>query len=91
MAASTLSARAAPGNRVGALTAAVPVRAQLGAILALATVLRVWQLNHVGFNSDEAVYSGQAAAMAEDSGLEDLFPVFRAHPLLRAGGRGVVQ
>jgi hypothetical protein len=82
VAASTLSARAAPGNRVRALTAAVPVRAQLGAILALATVLRVWQLNHVGFNSDEAVYSGQAAAMAEDSGLEDLFPVFRAHPLL---------
>ena len=45
-------------------------------------MLRVWQLNDVGFNSDEAVYSGQAAAIAEDSGLEDLFPVFRAHPLL---------
>jgi len=60
----------------------MPVRAQLGAILALAAVLRVWQLNHVGFNSDEAVYSGQAAAIAEDSELEDLFPVFRAHPLL---------
>ena len=60
----------------------MPPRAQLGAILALAAVLRVWQLNDVGFNSDEAVYSGQAAAIAEDSGLEDLFPVFRAHPLL---------
>jgi len=45
-------------------------------------VLRVWQLNDVGFNSDEAVYSGQAAAIAENSELEDLFPVFRAHPLL---------
>ena len=60
----------------------MPPRAQLGAILALAAALRVWQLNDVGFNSDEAVYSGQAAAIAEDSGVGDLFPVFRAHPLL---------
>ena len=56
--------------------------ARLAAILAVAAALRVWQLNSVGFNSDEAVYSGQAAAIAEDSELEDLFPVFRAHPLL---------
>jgi hypothetical protein len=60
----------------------VPRWAQLAAVLALATVLRVWHLNSTGFNSDEAVYSGQAAAIAENSGLEDLFPVFRAHPLL---------
>jgi hypothetical protein len=79
---STLSARAVPWGRLGARARAVPLQAQLGAILALGAVLRVWQLNDVGFNSDEAVYSGQAAAIAEDSGLEDLFPVFRAHPLL---------
>jgi hypothetical protein len=79
---STLSARAVPWERLGARARAVPLQAQLGAILALGAVLRVWQLNDVGFNSDEAVYSGQAAAIAEDSGLEDLFPVFRAHPLL---------
>lgn len=82
MAQSTLSARAVPWERLGARARAVPLQAQLGAILALGAALRVWQLNQVGFNSDEAVYSGQAAAIAEDSGLEDLFPVFRAHPLL---------
>jgi Dolichyl-phosphate-mannose-protein mannosyltransferase len=79
---STLSSRAAPGYRLTTLAGAVPPRAQLTAILALATLVRVWQLNGVGFNSDEAVYSGQAAAIAENSELEDLFPVFRAHPLL---------
>ncbi len=45
-------------------------------------MLRVWQLNSVGFNSDEAVYSGQAAAIADDPELDELFPIFRAHPLL---------
>jgi MFS family permease len=51
-------------------------------VLALATGLRLWQLNSVGFNSDEAVYSGQAAAIANEPELGDLFPIFRAHPLL---------
>jgi hypothetical protein len=50
--------------------------------LGVAIVLRAWQLNQVGFNSDEAVYSGQAAAIGRDPELEDFFPVFRAHPLL---------
>jgi hypothetical protein len=50
--------------------------------LALAVALRVWRLNDVGFNSDEAVYSGQAAAIGTDPELDDFFPVFRAHPLL---------
>ncbi|WP_185845704.1 glycosyltransferase family 39 protein [Kibdelosporangium aridum] len=44
--------------------------------------LRVWALGEVGFNSDEAVYAGQAAALAGDPTLTGLFPVFRAHPLL---------
>ena len=60
----------------------IPTRVHLAAILALAAGLRVWQLNEVGFNSDEAVYSGQAAAIAGDPELKELFPVFRAHPLL---------
>ena len=51
-------------------------------ILALAAALRVWRLNDVGFNSDEAVYAGQAAAIATDPELDEFFPVFRAHPLL---------
>jgi phospholipase C len=45
-------------------------------------VLRLWHLNALGFNSDEAVYAGQAAAIAGDPALHGLFPVFRAHPLL---------
>ena len=54
----------------------------LAPILALALAVRVWQLGSVGFNSDEAVYSGQAASIADHSELEELFPIFRAHPLL---------
>ena len=56
------------------------------AVLALAIiaggVLRLWQLDAVGFNSDEAVYAGQAAAIAGDEELSEFFPMFRAHPLL---------
>jgi hypothetical protein len=51
-------------------------------ILGLATFLRFWQLDRVGFNSDEAVYTGTAAALAGDETLRGMFPVFRAHPLL---------
>jgi uncharacterized membrane protein len=54
----------------------------LVAVLALATGLRLWHLNSVGFNSDEAVYSGQAAAIGGEPELGELFPIFRAHPLL---------
>lgn len=36
----------------------------------------------LGYNSDEAVYAGQGAAIAGDPALEPLFPAFRAHPLL---------
>jgi hypothetical protein len=46
------------------------------------TVLRVWMINAMGYNTDEAVYSGQAAAIAGVPVLEDIFPIFRAHPLL---------
>ena len=45
-------------------------------------ILRLWQINAMGFNTDEAVYAGQAAAIAGVSGLKDIFPIFRAHPLL---------
>ena len=51
-------------------------------ILLVATVLRVWQINKLGVNSDEAVYAGQGAAIANDAALEPYFPAFRAHPLL---------
>src|SRR5918996_915193 len=51
-------------------------------ILLLGAFMRVWELNALGFNSDEAVYAGQAAAIAQDPTLSEIFPVFRAHPLL---------
>ncbi len=57
-----------------------------GAILAMAlasgSFLRVWEINAVGLNSDEAVYAGQAAAIAGQPVLTQFFPIFRAHPLL---------
>lgn len=63
---------------VNGLLLAVP----LGLVLAVATVLRFWQLDRVGFNSDEAVYSGTAAAIAGNDVMRGMFPIFRAHPLL---------
>jgi hypothetical protein len=62
--------------------ASLPAWVLVAPILLAATVVRVWQLDRVGFNSDEAVYSGQAAAIAEHPELDELFPIFRAHPLL---------
>jgi 4-amino-4-deoxy-L-arabinose transferase-like glycosyltransferase len=52
------------------------------ATAAAAVVLRVWHINSLGFNSDEAVYAGQAAAISRVPVLADIFPIFRAHPLL---------
>src|SRR3954463_15322531 len=52
------------------------------AILALAAFVRLWHINKFGLNSDEAVYAGQGAAIANDPALEPFFPAFRAHPLL---------
>ena len=50
--------------------------------LAAGAFVRLWQINALGYNTDEAVYSGQAAAIAGIPGLKDEFPIFRAHPLL---------
>jgi len=52
------------------------------AILCVAAAMRLMFLNAVGYNSDEAVYAGQGAAIAQVPILKDIFPVFRAHPLL---------
>src|SRR6266496_855935 len=51
-------------------------------VTAVAVGLRVWELNQLGYNTDEAVYAGQAAAIAADPTLKEIFPIFRAHPLL---------
>ena len=54
----------------------------LAAIVVLAAGARLWALDGVGYNSDEAVYAGQAAAIADDPVLTPFFPIFRAHPIL---------
>jgi hypothetical protein len=56
--------------------------AAAGLILVLAATVRLLNLERFGFNSDEAVYSGQAAALAGHHDYALLFGVFRAHPLL---------
>src|SRR5215217_8935866 len=59
--------------------------ARIIGIIIVATVaigLRVWGINQLGYNTDEAVYAGQAAAIAKDPTLKEIFPIFRAHPLL---------
>ena len=60
-------------------------RWMLGAIVLAGAFLRTWQITAVGFNSDETVYAGQAAAIAGDKNLTPFFPVIRAHPLLFQG------
>ncbi|HEX8767922.1 MAG TPA: glycosyltransferase family 39 protein, partial [Jatrophihabitans sp.] len=82
----SLAARrdARPGGQVWRRVTADPrVRTTLPVVLivVLAAFLRFWQLDRVGFNSDEAVYSGTAAALAGNDVLRGMFPVFRAHPL----------
>jgi Dolichyl-phosphate-mannose-protein mannosyltransferase len=54
----------------------------LVAVLSIALLIRVVYVNELGYNSDEAVYAGQGAAIAQVPVLKDIFPVFRAHPLL---------
>jgi hypothetical protein len=77
----------APRSRLRALTD-IASRSKIAEIVVLLTVLgvgaflRLWQINALGYNSDEAVYAGQGAAIAADPTLKEIFPVFRAHPLL---------
>jgi 4-amino-4-deoxy-L-arabinose transferase-like glycosyltransferase len=51
-------------------------------IVVLGAAVRLIGLDRVGFNTDEAVYAGQAAGILNNSDLKPYFPVFRAHPLL---------
>ena len=51
-------------------------------VVAIGALLRCWQLGSVGYNSDEAVYAGQAASIAGQPDYLPYFPIFRAHPLL---------
>ena len=75
-----------PGQAAAApLPARLPPRVLVpsgAAIGGVAAFVRLWQLNALGVTRDEAVYAGQAAAIAGDPALKGIFPVFRAHPLL---------
>ena len=77
------AARAPRGARLlGILWGDAVLWISLAAVLAGATFLRLFDIGAVGYNSDEAVYAGQGAAIAGDPALEPYFPIFRAHPLL---------
>jgi len=65
-----------------AINELVIARLILVVAMAAGLFLRIWQIDAMGFNTDEAVYAGQAAAIARVAGLRDIFPIFRAHPLL---------
>ncbi len=54
----------------------------LSVMITAGAVLRFWHINDLGYNSDEAVYSGQAAALSGDPELSKYFPIFRAHPMV---------
>jgi hypothetical protein len=65
-----------------AVSRTLAISAALGGLVGISFFLRLWQLNAFGFNSDEAVYAGQAASIADHPDLKQFFPTFRAHPLL---------
>jgi hypothetical protein len=81
----TIGSTSIPRARTMAATGVHEVaisRLVLAISMVAGTLLRLYQINAMGFNTDEAVYAGQAAAIAGVPGLKDIFPIFRAHPLL---------
>jgi len=76
----SLPAPAGAGVRVTLLARTAALGLALGFVAAL--FLRLWHLDQLGFNSDETVYGGQGASIANDALLTPYFPIFRAHPLL---------
>jgi hypothetical protein len=70
------------GSRVQRLARLLVLPLAVTIVFGAGIALRVWQINALGYNSDEAVYAGQAASIANDPKLTEFFPIFRAHPLL---------
>ena len=62
----------------------------IGLVLGIALAFRLVGLSQFGLNTDEVVYSGQAASMIADPASVALFPIFRAHPLLFHSALAVV-
>ncbi len=69
-------------EEVSRLGAALVKVASVAAVLGAAAAIRLVDIGALGFNSDEAVYAGQAASLAGNPLYVDNFPVFRAHPML---------
>ena len=63
-------------------TLAFSDRFLLVAAVGAGALLRLWDINGLGLNTDETVYAGQAAGIVNDEALKPFFPVFRAHPML---------
>jgi hypothetical protein len=76
------------GRAFGRVQDLVETHATAVAVAAVATtgiaavILRLFAIGRLGINSDEAVYSGQAATLAGVEGFAEDFSIFRAHPLL---------
>lgn len=51
-------------------------------IIAVAFLVRSWDLGWNGFNGDESIYSGQAASLLGDENSLKDFVIFRSHPIL---------
>ena len=68
-------------QRARGVLASLLVPLGLVSALGVATLLRVVNIGVLGYNSDEAVYAGQAASLAGNPHFTE-FPIFRAHPLL---------
>lgn len=69
-------------SRAVVATASLEAWLLLSVALGAGAFLRVYGINSMGLNTDEAVYAGQAAAIVGDSTLRPFFPMFRAHPIL---------
>src|SRR5688572_11164212 len=63
-------------------TIATPYRLLLLATFGIGGFLRLVNINTLGYNTDEAVYAGQAAGIVGDPTLSQFFPIIRAHPML---------
>jgi hypothetical protein len=69
-------------QRAGADRARLVEIAVLLGLIAVAIVLRFYDLDRYGVRGDEAIYSGQASTLSGDPERSLYFAVFRAHPLL---------
>lgn len=85
-----LRGRALVADRLSLFVHALAGHLPMVLVLCAGGFLRLHEINAVGFNSDEAVYAGQAAALAHDPELSRFFPVIRAHPMLFQSLLGIV-